>query len=53
MGVYLLKDGFVVKDYITIIDEEDKAIKMELVTTFRLELSDKDCIIYKSLNDDK
>lgn len=41
------------KDYITIVDKEGKVRKMELVTTFRLELSDKDCIIYKCLNDDK
>lgn len=41
------------KDYITIVNEENKTIKTELVATFRLELSNKDCIIYKSLNDDK
>ena len=41
------------KDYITIVKDDGSTEQMEVVATFRLEETAKDCIIYKSLNDNK
>ena len=41
------------KDYITILKDNGIMEKMEVVSIFRLEETKKDCIIYKSLNDEK
>jgi len=38
------------KDFITIIKEDRSSEQMEVVTTFRLEETAKDCIIYKSFD---
>lgn len=38
------------KDYIFITKADGSSEKMEIVATFRLEETSKDCIIYKSLN---
>lgn len=38
------------KDYIVITKEDGSSEPMEIVATFRLEETSKDCIIYKSLN---
>lgn len=41
------------KDYITIAKADGTSEQMEVVATFKLEESAKDCIIYKSLNGEK
>ena len=41
------------KNYITIIKNDGSKEQMEVVATFRLEDSEKDCIIYKSLLENK
>lgn len=41
------------KDYITITKKDGSLEKMEVVATFRLESTAKDCIIYKSLQEEK
>lgn len=41
------------KDYITIAKSDGTLEQMEVVATFKLEESAKDCIIYKSLNGKK
>ena len=41
------------KDYITIAKSDGTSEQMEVVATFKLEETAKDCIIYKSLNDGK
>lgn len=41
------------KDYITITKNDGSIEQMEVVATFRLEDSSKDCIIYKSLLENK
>lgn len=41
------------KDYITIIKNDGSTEQMEVVATFKLEDTSKDCIIYKSLLDNK
>lgn len=38
------------KDYITITKDNGSKEQMEVVMTFRLEESNKDCIIYKDIN---
>ncbi len=38
------------KDYIVITKEDGSSEPMEIVATFRLEETSKDCIIYRSLN---
>lgn len=38
------------KDYIIITKDDGSSEKMEIVATFRLEETSKDCIIYKNLN---
>lgn len=40
-------------DYITIAKKDGSTEEMEVVATFRLEESAKDCIIYKSNNNNK
>lgn len=39
------------KDYITITKDNGSKEQMEVVMTFRLEESNKDCIIYKDTNE--
>lgn len=39
------------KDYITITKANGSLEKMEVISTFRLEESSKDCIIYKDTNE--
>lgn len=41
------------KDYIIITLSDGSTEKMEVVATFRLEETSKDCIIYKSINNQK
>lgn len=41
------------KDYITILKSDGSFEKMEVVTTFRLEETSKNCIIYKDLNENQ
>ena len=41
------------KDYITIASSDGSTEEMEVVASFRLEETEKDCIIYKSLKDGK
>jgi len=38
------------KDYIVITKDDGSTEQMEIVATFRLEETSKDCIFYKSLN---
>ena len=38
------------KDYIVITKEDGSSEQMEIVATFRLEETSKDCIFYKNLN---
>ena len=38
------------KDYIIITKDDGSSEKMEIIATFRLEETSKDCIIYKNLN---
>ena len=42
-----------VKDYITITKNDGSTEQMEVVATFRLEDTGKDCIIYKDLQGNK
>lgn len=41
------------KDYITITKKDGSTEQMEILAIFRLEETSKDCIIYKSLNENK
>ena len=41
------------KDYITITKADGSSEQMEVVAAFRLEASEKDCIIYKSSKEDR
>jgi len=41
------------KDYITIAKNDGSTEQMEVVATFRLEDTSKDCIIYKDLQENK
>ena len=41
------------KDYITITKADGSTELMEVVATFKLEETSKDCIIYKSISDEK
>ena len=41
------------KDYITISKADGTTEQMEVVATFKLEETSKNCIIYKSLNSEK
>ena len=41
------------KDYITISKIDGTLEQMEVVATFKLEESNKDCIIYKSLDEER
>lgn len=41
------------KDYITVTKLDGSLEQMEVVATFKLEETAKNCIIYKSLNDQK
>lgn len=41
------------KDFITIAKIDGSSEQMEVVATFKLEESSKNCIIYKSINDQK
>lgn len=41
------------KDYITIAKEDGTFEQMEVVAIFKLEESNKDCIIYKNLDEQK
>lgn len=41
------------KDFITVMKADGSSEKMKVVATFKLEDSAKNCIIYKSLNDQK
>lgn len=41
------------KDYIIITKADGTSEQMEVVATFRLEETAKDCIIYKALNDER
>ncbi len=41
------------KDYISVLKSDGSTEQMEVVLTFRLEESKKDCIVYKSIIDKK
>lgn len=41
------------KDYIAITKSDGTEEKMEVVTTFKLEKTEKNCIIYKNLNEER
>ena len=41
------------KDYICVTKSDGSTEQMEVVATFRLEETSKDCIIYKRINDTK